>query len=578
MSRQISPVLIQLGLAAARRLLALIAALAVLVSLGVGSRAAEPACPPAGGDYPRLYSDWSLFDKAIAEVASYEPSNERLTGITSPHHLLASHLVALGFRAASGFRYKRIILLAPDHFFRSDKPFATTTHGFDTATGRVATDAAAVRQLLDGRDWIEESCLFDKEHGVRALLPFLHHYFPEASVIPVAISIKTRRADWERMAEALAPLVDGETLIVQSTDFSHYLPHHVARRFDQQTLNTIASGSLDAIAGLRQPDHADSAGALYIQTALQRRLFGAAPLVVANENMQQYSAGHIEETTSYLVILFGRFGPGFNNPAEGKERFYYLAGDTMFGRAMTRFLLDERHSESVENEILALTKSRPLVVNLEGVLLPNVPEALEHMTLGMPAELAVDWLKRLNVAGVGLANNHSMDLGDAGYAETLGALKQAGIPAFGQGEALELPRLDIVGLTDIGRNGTDALDLIDPPLLDRLVRPDALRPVVAFVHWGSEYVAAPGPRERMLTDEMRLRAVSAIVGAHPHVASGALNALGGGDTLELYTLGNFLFDQTAERSSGSLLEIRVFEQGTFFARLIPLPAFYDTPG
>ena len=578
MSRQTAATLGRTGSASRRWLLTLMTALAVFASLGAAGRAAEPACPPVSQNFPRLYSDRSLFDKAIADVASYEPSSVRLTGITSPHHLLASHLVALGFRAASGFRYKRIILLSPDHFFKSDKPFATTTHGFDTATGRVATDARAVGQLLDGKEWIEESCLFDKEHGVRALLPFLHHYFPEASVVPVAISIRTRRADWERMAEALAPLVDSETLIVQSTDFSHYLPHHVARRFDQQTLNIIASGSLDAIAGLRQPDHADSAGALYIQTALQRRLHGAAPLVVANENMQQYSSGHIEETTSYLVILFGRFGPGFNNPAEGKEQFYYLAGDTMFGRAMTRFLLDERHSERVAGEILGLTKSRPLVVNLEGVLLPNVPEALEHMTLGMPAELAVDWLKRLNVAGVGLANNHAMDLGDAGYAETLAALKEAGIPAFGQGEVLALPGLDIVGLTDIGTNGSDALDLIDAPLLDRLVRPDALTPVVAFVHWGSEYMAAPGPRENMLADEMRLRAVSAIVGAHPHVASGTLDALGGGDTLQLYSLGNFLFDQTAERSSGSLLEIRVFAQGTFFARLIPLPAFYETPG
>ena len=79
------------------------------------------------------------------------------------------------------------------------------------------------------------------------------------------------------MADALAPLVDRETLIVESTDFSHYLPQHEAWRFDQQTLNVLASGSLDAIAALDQPQHADSVGALYIQTKLQKALFSAAP-------------------------------------------------------------------------------------------------------------------------------------------------------------------------------------------------------------------------------------------------------------------------------------------------------------
>ena len=66
----------------------------------------------------------------------------------------------------------------------------------------------------------------------------------------------------------------------------------------------LASGSLDGIAALDQPQHADSVGALYIQTKLQKQLFGAAPLVVANENSQRYSQDYVE-TTSYIVILFG---------------------------------------------------------------------------------------------------------------------------------------------------------------------------------------------------------------------------------------------------------------------------------
>ena len=74
---------------------------------------------------------------------------------------------------------------------------------------------------------------------------------------------------------------------------------------------------------------------------------------------------------------------------------------------------------------------------------------------------------------------------------------------------------------------------------------------------------------------MRLRSVGLVVGAHPHVTDGRLVAQAGGDMLVMHSLGNFLFDQTAERASGALLEVRVFAQGTFFARVIPLPNLFD---
>jgi len=193
----------------------------------------------------------------------------------------------------------------------------------------------------------------------------------------------------------------------------------------------------------------------------------------------------------------------------------------------------------------------------------------------MPEDLTVEWLRRLGVAGVGLANNHAMDLGPSGYEETLAALKAAGIPSFGQGETLSLGTLDIVGLSDLDTNAARQVDLLTPALLDRLVRPDARRAVVAFVHWGREYVKTPSQREIELADQMRQRGVALIVGAHPHMAGVGLTALAGGETLVAHSLGNFLFDQSAPRSGGGLLEVRTFGQGTLFARSIPLPNLFD---
>ena len=467
-----------------------------------------------------------------------------------------------------------MIVLTPDHFNAAAGPFATTRLNFDTALGPVEIDAQAVDHLLQSDSSVEASCLFSREHGLRALLPFVRHYMPDARLVPIAISQKAKRADWDRLAHLLEAIADEHTLVVQSTDFSHYHPAERSRLFDQQTLNTIAAGSLDQLAALTPSDHLDSVGGLYTQMKLQSARHGAKPVVIASGNQQAYSPRRLEETTGYIVMLFARW-PDDVAEHDPDADLIYFAGDTLFGRAMVPALSDVDRAARVREAVLSRTKGRPLIVNLEGVILPNVPEALGPMMLGMPEALTIEWLKALNVVAVGLANNHTMDLGLSGLAETHLALYAAGIPHFGQSKRLDIGRLTLVGLTDLDSNGPPYVDLIDDDLLDRLIITDATRPVVALAHWGREYATEPAQREIDLAEDMRLRGASLIVGAHPHVADGKLTALGSGETLLAYSLGNFLFDQTSQTSSGALLELRVFEQGTYFARLLPLPNLFD---
>ena len=532
------------------------------------------ACPEDEGRFGTgFYPGPYLFETAIEAEESYPPSAVRLSGIVVPHHLVVPRLIARGFRAASGFDYDRVILLAPDHFLRlQGGDFATTRRGFDTVLGPIDVDREAADTLLAAG--AVDSCLFADDHGVLALLPFLRHAFPRAKLVPVSISIRSKRADWERLAALLRPLTGERTLIVQSTDFSHYHPHGRARLFDQETLNLIAEGDPDKLARLDQPDHLDSLASLYVHMTLQREAYGAAPVVLASENQQEHTRARLDETTSYTLIAFGRFGPT-DDPHGPDPEVYYLAGDAHFGRAMTRALTDADAAERVAGAVLSRTHGRPLILNLEGVILPNVPETLPHMILAMPRDLAVPWLKRLNVAAVGLANNHANDLGAPGVVETRAALEEAGIAHFGQGERLDIGGLAVIGLTDLDSSGPPYSGLVTPDLLDRLIVGDATRPVVAFVHWGHEYETNPSPRERELAEEMRLRGAAVIAGAHPHVADGRLVSLGGGAAIMAYSLGNFLFDQPAAIASGTLLELRVFRQGTVAARLIELPNLFD---
>ena len=128
--------------------------------------------------------------------------------------------------------------------------------------------------------------------------------FPGARVVAVALHRDSQPSQWDSLAQTLAPLLTSDTLLIQSTDFSHYLPWPQARRYDQETLRVLSTGDPDAVVGLKQPQHLDSRGAQYLQLRLQKQVYQARPAVMASRNSQEYAAQPLESTTSYLVQVY----------------------------------------------------------------------------------------------------------------------------------------------------------------------------------------------------------------------------------------------------------------------------------
>ena len=291
-----------------------------LLLCGCGQDAAAP-----GGPFPPFYPEAQPFLSAMRQTKS-APLAHRITGLTVPHHLLAADLIASAFALASGQNYRRIIILSPDHFGRSSTPFAVSIRNFQTVMGEVGIDDDAVARLREN-PLVSASNLFSHEHGVRALLPFVAHYFPRARIVAVAIRRDSRPAQWDSLAQTLVPLLTADTLLLQSTDFSHYLPWPQARQFDQETLRVLSAGDPGGVAGLTQPQHLDSRGAQYLQLRLQKQVYQARCAVMASRNSQEYSAQPLKSTTSYLVQVYS---PEIF-PISGVQRFFF-AGDTFFGR------------------------------------------------------------------------------------------------------------------------------------------------------------------------------------------------------------------------------------------------------
>jgi AmmeMemoRadiSam system protein B len=532
--------------------------LGLILFLAAACTGTEP--PPVQEPFPPLFTDRAVFGTAIGACRE-EPLTQKISGVTVPHHLLAADLIAEAFSKLKGQDYRRLVILSPDHFNRSVTPFAVTRRDFATVPGRVAIDQAAVDLLLKN-PLVSESSLFSQEHGIQALLPFVAHYCPQAQIVPLAIRRRSDPAEWDSLAESLAPLLGPGTLVVQSTDFSHYLPPKEARRRDQDILRVLSLGDPKGVLALTEPAHLDSRACQYLQLRLQRKVFRAGPTVLANRNSQEYTAAPLVKTTSYIVQLYSAEPLGLDS-----TKSYFFGGDTFFGRGVAKRLAYPERRQALVQQVREITRGRPLVANLEGVLTGKPPDPVGPYTLWMEDALSLPILKDLNIRAVSLANNHSLDLGEEPYREMVRSLSQQGIACLEQGRVLDLGDFYLAGFTDLNNQSEAKAGRLTREDLKCLGQVKKDKPLFAFLHWGLEFARQAGPREESLAGLLEDMGVEVVIGCHAHRA-GSLE--GNRKSCRVFSLGNFIFDQDRTRTSGILLEAVFFPQGTYFLRVHPV--------
>ncbi len=145
-------------------------------------------------------------------------------------------------------RIRRVILLGPTHRVATQGMALPGADAFDTPLGRVLIDGAAVRSIQHFPQVSIQPQVHIAEHSLEVQLPFLQSVLDNFTLLPLAVGM----ASAKQVAEVLDTVWGGyETLIVISSDLSHYLPYPVARQVDHQTVQSILN--------LQQPithDHA----------------------------------------------------------------------------------------------------------------------------------------------------------------------------------------------------------------------------------------------------------------------------------------------------------------------------------
>jgi len=206
-----------------------------------GTRTRPPAV--AGAFYPRDPNRLRSQVLGLLGEATVSP-NVVPKALIAPHagyvysgRVAASAFATLRDRAAS---ITRVVLIGPAHYVHIQGIAAPTVDAFLTPVGCVPVDVEGLSAIDDLQFVVRTDAPHAPEHSLEVELPFLQTILTSFKVVPLVVG-DTRP---QGVALVLRRLWEGmETLIVVSSDLSHYHSYESARRLDLATAAAIEQGN-----------------------------------------------------------------------------------------------------------------------------------------------------------------------------------------------------------------------------------------------------------------------------------------------------------------------------------------------
>ncbi len=186
--------------------------------------------------------------EALNEAAATCPTGAVPPAIVAPH----AGYVYSGPVAASAYarvlpgrgQVEQVVLVGPAHTVALDAIASSSADGFATPLGVVAVDAEARDRLLRTGKVIVSDRAHAAEHSLEVHLPFIQIALGDVAIVPLVVG----QVASSLVADVLDELWGGpETLVVVSTDLSHYHDHRTAQTLDRRTAAAIVAKEPDQL-------------------------------------------------------------------------------------------------------------------------------------------------------------------------------------------------------------------------------------------------------------------------------------------------------------------------------------------
>jgi len=290
----------------------------------------------AGSFYPAQQKELQAVLEKYTELAGTGENRNRpgkkLRAIVMPHAgYIYSGLTAAHIHTVLEERsFQLVVVLGPDHYVGIDHCVLTDAEFYQTPMGAIPISAKADILRKDSRLFRPVPASAEREHSVEVLLPFLQYSLHDFELLPLTVGFVPVKA----VADRIAPLLDDDTLLVISSDLSHYLEYEQARKRDRVTLESIL---------LRNPKHIEedpecACGRIPLLILMRLALQYRWEPVLLHYSNSGDTAGTKERVVGYSAIAF--FGEdNMNTESSESNQYTPEQGETLV--RLARMTLEE---------------------------------------------------------------------------------------------------------------------------------------------------------------------------------------------------------------------------------------------
>jgi AmmeMemoRadiSam system protein B/AmmeMemoRadiSam system protein A len=295
-----------------KRILVVVALCVVLVlvvgsAVGVRLKKASPAkeARPAKMDVLKssLAGTWYKADPnalradlaGFFQKAAVEPK-EDIVALILPHagYQYSGQTAACGVKSL-GRSYKRIVVIGPTHYLPMEDMFSVprATH-YETPLGRVPLDVEFAEKLLTYPLFQNVPAAYQQEHSVQIEVPLLQYKLGDFKLVLIVAG----QCSYDTIAKAgriLASLIDTDTLVVASSDFTHYGSQYQYVPFKEnipEGLRKLDMGAFEFIAKL------DARGLLGYRDSTGATICGCVPIAVLLETLGKDAKAEVVRYTT----------------------------------------------------------------------------------------------------------------------------------------------------------------------------------------------------------------------------------------------------------------------------------------
>lgn len=203
----------------------------------------------AGYFYPsnpdKLRKDINLF----LDVTKPKEKFERIFGIVAPHagYVYSGKTAAHAYNLLIGKKYMRVVIISPSHseYFPGISIFEGDA--YETPLGVLKIDKDFCKKLFTNDEIIFTGYEgHRREHALEVQLPFLQSVLKDFKIVPVVMGDQSKR-NVDTLAKKLAEVADDETLIVASSDLSHFYNKSQADKLDSIVEKRVRDFDFDSL-------------------------------------------------------------------------------------------------------------------------------------------------------------------------------------------------------------------------------------------------------------------------------------------------------------------------------------------